>query len=286
MALDPIEKKPLYHFYPGKLILSVGTIGCNLSCAFCQNWHISREEAQTTPVSVEEMLGLVRVTHQVQGNIGLAYTYSEPTVWFEYLTELMPAVREAGFKNVLVTNGFLNPKPWEMLLQWTDAVNIDLKGFTEAFYQRLCRGKISPVLENIQAAAERTHVELTTLIIPGENDSPETIEALANWVARISPEIPLHLSRYFPNGRVNLPPTPVSTMERAYTIASAYLRYVYLGNMDRWINVTHCPDCKIAWVEREGYQARFLVKGDHCPVCNRKINIVMEDSAITERNKD
>lgn len=285
LALDPIEKKPLYHYYPGKPILSVGTIGCNLACAFCQNWHISREEAPARAVSIEELVGLAEETHREHGNIGLAYTYSEPTVWFEFLVEVMPAIRAAGLKNVLVTNAFLNLKPWEMLLQWADAANIDLKGFTDEYYQRLCCGKLSPVLDNIRTAAERIHLELTTLIIPGENDIPEMIEALAAWVARIDPEIPLHLSRYYPNERFTLPPTPLAVMERAYTIASGYLKYVYLGNMGKE-NTTCCPDCGKVWVEREGYRIRLLVRGNHCPGCNRKIKIPMEDSPLAERNKD
>lgn len=285
LALDPIEKKPLYHFYPGKPVLSVGTIGCNLACAFCQNWHISREEAPARFMPVDELVDLARLTHGEHGNIGLAYTYSEPTMWYEFLTEIMPRIRAAGLKNVLVTNAFLHPEPWETLLQWTDAANIDLKGFTDGYYQRLCRGKLNPVLDNIRTAAGRIHLELTTLIIPGENDSPAEIEALAAWVARINPEIPLHLSRYYPNERFSTPPTSPEIMEQAYTIATGYLKYVYLGNMGR-VNATCCPDCGMVWIEREGYHNRILVSGDYCPGCNRKITIVMEDSALPERNKD
>jgi pyruvate formate lyase activating enzyme len=272
LSLDPIEKKPLYHFYPGKPILSVGTIGCTLGCEFCQNWQISRENAPSRLVSPEELVGLVVETRREKGNIGLAYTYSEPGVWFEFLSETMPRVREQGLKNVLVTNAFLKPQPWAELLQWTDAANIDLKGFDERFYRKLCHGKLEPVLDNIRAAVGKIHLELTTLIIPGENDQPEQIRKMAQWIANLDPGIPLHFSRYFPNYKLTIPPTPLETMTQAYEIAQEYLEFVYLGNVGT-DNNTECPDCGALWVERSGYQARVF-SGKECKVCGRKVALV------------
>jgi pyruvate formate lyase activating enzyme len=283
IALDPIEKKPLYHFYPGKPILSVGTIGCNLACEFCQNWHISREEAPTRRLTAGELVELAKKTHTEQGNIGLAYTYSEPTIWYEFLLETMPLIHEEGLKNVLVTNAFLNPEPWKELLKWTDAANIDLKGFEEAYYQRLCHGKLQPVLNNIMAAAGKIHLELTTLLIPGENDHPEQVEKLARWVAALDPEIPLHLSRYYPNYHLNQPPTPEETMERAFQTARQFLKFVYLGNIGV-ANATHCPDCGTLWVERNGYHTLVVANLAKCPGCNRKVTSAMEESVELKRN--
>ena len=272
IALDPIEKKPLYHYFPGHTILSVGTIGCNLACRFCQNWHISREAAPTEALTPEELRDLSIRAHREHGSIGLAYTYSEPGVWFEFLTAVMPLIREAGLKNVLVTNGFLQPEPWQELLQWTDAANIDLKGFSTDFYCKICSGKLDPVLENIRAAVQRIHVELTTLIIPGENDQPSQIREMAQWIAALDPKIPLHLSRYYPNYQMTAAPTPLETMEEAYRIAKEYLQYVYLGNMGK-TNDTFCPECGAIWVERSGYHTK--VKPDEtCPKCGGKIDLI------------
>jgi pyruvate formate lyase activating enzyme len=265
ISLDPIEKKPLYHFYPGKPILSVGTVGCSLSCEFCQNWQISREEAPCKAIEPKELADLALETHQTDGNIGLAYTYSEPGVWFEFLIETMPIIHEYGLKNVLVTNAFLNPDPWQDLLQWTDAANIDLKGFDEGYYRKICHGKLQPVLDNIKAAAGRIHLELTTLIIPGENDHPEQIGAMAEWIAGIDPKIPLHLSRYFPNYKLSIPPTPEETMKQAAETARKYLKFVYLGNVSGPSN-TFCPECGALLITREGYQTR-IVADDECPKC-------------------
>lgn len=275
ISLDPIEKKPLYHYYPGKPVLSVGTIGCNLACAFCQNWHISQEVAPTQEIEPAILAELAVKYHRQEGSIGLAYTYSEPVVWYEFLMATMPLVREEGLKNILVTNAFLQPEPWQNLLAWADAVNIDLKSFEPEFYRRLCHGQLEPVLKNIKSALERIHLELTTLIIPGENDQPQQIEAMVKWIASLNPEIPLHLSRYFPNYRLSLPPTPLETMEQAYQIAKEYLKFVYLGNTGV-ANETRCPRCGELWIERKGYQT--LIRAcRNCPACNRNITIIMED---------
>ncbi len=274
ISLDPIEKKPLYHFCPGKPILSVGTVGCSLACQFCQNWQISREEAPCRIVKPRELADLALETHQTEDNIGLAYTYSEPGVWFEFLMETMPMVHEYGLKNVLVTNAFLNPRPWSDLLKWTDAANIDLKGFDEGYYRKLCHGKLQPVLDNIKAAVGRIHLELTTLIIPGENDDPEQIGAMAEWIAGIDSEIPLHLSRYFPNYQLSIPATSEETMQEAAEQARQYLKFVYLGNVNGPSN-TLCPDCGTLLISREGYRPRILAKGA-CPKCGLDLEGIIE----------
>jgi pyruvate formate lyase activating enzyme len=276
IAVDPIEKKPLYHYYPGETILSVGTIGCNLACEFCQNWQISREGERTLEdirvVTPGELVKIAVQSHEEAGSMGLAYTYSEPGVWIEFLEATMPLIRKQGLKNVLVTNAFLNPEPWDNLLQWTDAANIDLKGFREEYYRKLCHGRLSPVLANIEAAVAKIHVELTTLLIPGENDDPELIREQAQWIAGLNPEIPLHLSRYFPNYKSDRPATPVATLTRSYEIAKEYLKFVYIGNAGG-ANDTHCPHCGSLLIERTGYQTQ-MIAGEKCPGCGRSMPIV------------
>lgn len=232
LALDPIEKKPLRRFHPGSLILSVGSFGCNLRCPFCQNHEISMagySGIQTVEVSPEQLT--VKAAELVpHGNIGVAYTYNEPLIGYEYVWDCAALVHEQGMVNVLVTNGTVEVEPWRALLPLIDAANIDLKGFTPAWYRRL-GGDLETVKRSIALAAERCHVEVTTLLIPGENDSEEEIRELARWLASISSEIPLHLSRFFPRYRMlNRPPTPVEQVYRLAETAQRYLSYVYTGN--------------------------------------------------------
>ena len=232
LALDPIEKKPLRRFHPGSLILSVGSFGCNLRCPFCQNHEISiagDSGIQTVEVSPEQLAA--KAAELVpQGNIGVAYTYNEPLIGYEYVQDCASLVHEQGMVNVLVTNGTVEEEPWRALLPLIDAANIDLKGFTPAWYRRL-GGDLETVKRSIALAAERCHVEVTTLLIPGENDSEEEIRELARWLASISSEIPLHLSRFFPRYRMlDRPPTPVEQVSRLAETARRYLSYVYTGN--------------------------------------------------------
>ena len=232
LALDPIEKKPLRRFHPGSLILSVGSFGCNLRCPFCQNHEISMagdSGIQTVEVSPEQLAAKAAelVPH---GNIGVAYTYNEPLISYEYVQDCASLVHEQGMVNVLVTNGTVEEEPWRALLPLIDAANIDLKGFTPAWYRRL-GGDLETVKRSIALAAEWCHVEVTTLLIPGENDSEEEIRELARWLASISSEIPLHLSRFFPRYRMlDRPPTPVEQVSRLAETARRYLSYVYTGN--------------------------------------------------------
>ena len=232
LALDPIEKKPLRHFHPGSLILSVGSFGCNLRCPFCQNHEISMAGApdiQTVEISPER-LAEQATELRTRGNIGVAYTYNEPLVSYEYVRDCAALVHERDMVNVLVSNGTIEEAPWRALLPLIDAANIDLKGFTPAWYRQL-GGDLDTVKCSIALAAEQCHVEVTTLLIPGENDSAEEVRALARWLASISPNIPLHLSRFFPRYQMrDRPPTPVERVYRLAEEARTWLAHVYTGN--------------------------------------------------------
>ena len=232
LALDPIEKKPLRRFHPGSLILSVGSFGCNLRCPFCQNYEISmagETEIQTVEVSPAQLAGKAAEL-RARGNIGVAYTYNEPLIGYEYVRDCAAIVHEKEMVNVLVTNGTIEEAPWRELLPLIDAANIDLKGFTSEWYRRL-GGNLETVKRSISLAAERCHVEVTTLLIPGENDSEEEIRHLAQWLVSVDRNIPLHLSCFFPRHRmVDKPPTPVEQVYRLVDVAREYLSFVYTGN--------------------------------------------------------
>ena len=236
LALDPIEKKPLMRFCPGTYILSYGSYGCNLRCPYCQNASISMAGPDNCPhrlITPEGLTDLaVDLSKQEPGNIGVAFTYNEPTVCFEFIRDTSKLLHEAGLKSVVVTNGGLVKKYADELLPHVDALNIDLKGFSDEFY-RYVKGEFDTVKEFIKAAVEhKCHVELTTLVIPTKNDDPEEMEREVDWIASISPEIPLHLSRFFPRYKVDdLPPTPAETIYRLKDIAQKKLKYVYTGNL-------------------------------------------------------
>lgn len=232
IALDPIEKKPLYHFHPGSMILSVGSYGCNLNCAFCQNNDISMAGAGQVPaqeVTCEELTDkAVRLIPH--GNIGIAYTYNEPLIGYEFVRDCAMLARSKGLKNVAVTNGYICREPFLELLPLLDAMNIDLKGFTEGYYHKL-RGDLETVKQTISLAAGKCHVEVTTLIVPGENDSEEEIDALSAWLAGVDPGIPLHITRFFPGWKMqDKEATPVRTVYRLAEVARKHLKTVYEGN--------------------------------------------------------
>lgn len=230
-ALDPIEKKPLAYFHPGAVILSLGSWGCNMNCAFCQNFEISQKEPESRKVSPKDVLRLARAL-TAEGNIGVAWTYNEPALSFEFIRDTAPLIKEAGLVNVMVSNGFISKETLEALLPLIDAWNIDLKGWHPDFYQTVCGAARNPVLETIQRAHEVSHIELTNLVIPGENDNPREFEEMVRWIGSLSPAIPLHITRFFPRWRMtNRPPTPVSTLVFLGEIARKYLNHVKIGNV-------------------------------------------------------
>ncbi len=273
MANDPIEKKPLYHFYPGSTIFSLGGNGCNLGCLFCQNWEISQTQVPTRRVEPEKAVELAQ-----QGrSLGLAYTYSEPMVWFEYVLDCAKLARSKGLKNVLVTNGLINPEPLQDLIPWIDALNIDVKSMSEDFYRKICKGPLPPVLHTAEVASRTCLVEITNLLIPTLNDSESDIRLLADWIAeKLGPDTPLHFSRYFPHYQMQIESTPVKTLMRAWEIAKEKLSYVYLGNiLDRGSNSTHCPHCHHLLVGRDGYHIFKLgVKDGKCESCGQAAKIL------------
>ncbi len=233
LAVDPVEKKPLRRFYPGSRILSVGSFGCNLRCPFCQNSEISMADSGTRTIELSPnqlTAKAAELSQSTLGNLGVAFTYNEPLVGYEYVRDCCALIRRAGMKTVLVTNGFICEEPLRKLLPLVDAMNIDLKGFTQRYYEWL-GGDLETVKRTIEIAAAQCHVEVTTLIVPGRNDSEEEMRAEASWLASVSPEIPLHITRSFPRYRVQEEaPTPLATIDRLCAEARKNLRYVYAGN--------------------------------------------------------
>ncbi len=229
LALDPIEKKPLMRFLPGTHVLSVGGFGCNMRCPFCQNHGISmaRPDADAPYLSPEALASRAR---GIPGNLGVAYTYNEPLVSWEYVRDCAKRIRAAGMKNVLVTNGMAHLPVLEEILPYIDAMNVDLKGFTPEYYEWL-GGDLETVRRFIARAAASCHVEFTTLVVPGRNDAESEMGEEAEWIASVDPDIPLHITRYFPMYRENTPPTPAETISRLVEIARERIKYVYAGNM-------------------------------------------------------
>lgn len=280
--LDPIEKKPLYHFYPGTQIISFGTNGCNLKCMFCQNWSISHEDSPSKEILPEEV---IKITKK-QSSGGIAYTYNEPLIWYEFVRDCAKLARDEGIKNVLVTNGFINPEPFGELLPYIDAINIDIKSINNDFYKRLCKAKVEPVLETARLAKGNVLLEVTNLIIPKENDSEKDIRNLCQWVAdNLGKATPIHFSAYYPAYQFDRPGTPLTTLQMAYDIAREYLMYVYLGNVKIAAahtreggekgNDTFCAWCQTKLIERSGYSVKVLNldKDGGCKRCGADNNI-------------
>jgi pyruvate formate lyase activating enzyme len=277
---DPVEKKPLYHFYPGSTMLSVGTAGCNLHCDFCQNYGISQPEpyhsSRNKPITPGQLVNLALENGK---NSGIAYTYNEPVVFFEMMMDTAKIAREAGLKNTVISNGFVNPEPLSELLKTTDAFNIDLKAFDDIFYKKVTGGRLKPVLNTLKMIHESgRHLEITLLVIPGLNDSADEFNRMLDWIERqLSPEIPLHLSRYFPAWKMNLPPTPLETLQKMANLARSKLRYVYTGNVPgNNHSSTFCPECRNLLIERQGYSSSIkgLTADKKCSGCGCSIPIV------------
>ena len=275
LALDPIEKKPLYHFYPGAMILSAGSWGCNLGCQFCQNYAIAHEQPSTRFISGDELLEISLACRQ-QGSIGLAFTYNEPMMWLEYIMDVAPRLQQQGMKVVLVSNGYVEKEPLQDLLPFVDAFNIDLKGFSNRFYQRMCMGKLDAVQNTLAAIVGRAHLEVTNLLIPGENDSDEEIGSMCRFLADLNPGIVLHFSRYHPTYKLAIPPTPIDTLRRAADIAREYLQHVYLGNLAGEENDSFCPHCGEILIRRSGYEVEKtgLLQG-RCKNCAKDIAYII-----------
>ena len=274
LAIDPIEKKPLYHFYPGSQILSVGPNGCNLRCDNCQNWQISQEQQPTRFISPKE---LVSAAEQA-GSIGIAYTYSEPLIWWEYIYDSAIIAREQGLKTVLVSNGYINEAPWRELVSLVDAMNIDIKSMRPDFYRSVCKSSLPEVLRTAEIAVEAgVALELTNLVIPGLNDADEDLRKLIDWIASLDRRIPLHFSRYFPNHKMDREATPLATLKRAHELAAARLDYVYLGNVNlAGSGDTRCPDCQAVLVARSDYQTDICgITERKCVACGRKADMVI-----------
>jgi len=274
LALDPIEKKPLYHFHPGRMILSVGTIGCNLSCRFCQNYHLVQGQVPTDPATPEE---IVQAAIK-QRSFGISYTYNEPFISFEFVLDTAKLAKEKGLSNVLVTNGYYNPEPFEELLPFIDAMNIDLKSIRDGFYKKLCKARVEPVKVTIARAVKDCLVEVTNLLVTGENDSDEDLRDLVDWLAGVGPEIPLHFSAYRPMFKLNNPSTPLERLNRAYEIASQKMKWVYLGNVMMELGQdSNCPHCRARLVRRRGYSTKLEnLRGSECGKCGGAVNFVAE----------
>ncbi|HWR62566.1 MAG TPA: AmmeMemoRadiSam system radical SAM enzyme [Clostridia bacterium] len=276
VAMDPVEKKPLYHYYPGKYLLSLGTVGCNFRCSFCQNYHIAQrgtdEDTGEKLYEVSESY-LLSLCRQEEECIGIAYTYNEPSVWYEYVLDTSRYFRNKGYKNVLVTNGYISSKALSSLLPYIDAVNIDVKAFTGEYYRDICGGSLEHVKSTVRTAASECHVEVTTLVVPGLNDSEPEMAELSGWLASINPSIPLHLSRYFPMYRMKEEATPPGTLETLKKVAAANLEYVYLGNLRGSDNNTYCPRCGALLIRRSG--GVFIEHLDEgiCSKCGKGIDI-------------
>lgn len=274
IAIDPIEKKPLYHFKPTKEILSVGSFGCNFTCDFCQNYQIAQYKPNCQYVSPQK---LIELSLKEDENIGIAFTYNEPSIWYEYIYDTAKELKEnhPELNIVLVTNGYIGEEPLTRLLPYVDAMNIDLKAFQEEYYRKICGGNIKAVLKTIERASERCHVEITTLLVRDLNDSKEEVEEIASFLGKLNKNIPLHLSRYFPTYKMDKPATDINVMLTGRDIAKQYLNYVYLGNIQNVDNSTYCPECGNLLVERKSFLSKLYIDKPVCPKCNSNIKIIL-----------
>ncbi len=281
IADDPIEKKPLYHFYPGSLVLSLGSVGCTMRCAHCQNYSISTAQPDAyvfQELSPEETVALA----QEHGCRGIAWTYNEPTIWHEYAFDTMKRAHQQGLYTVYVTNGYINEEPLRELAPFLDAMNIDVKGFTDSFYENVCKAKLEPVLKTCELAKHLgIHIEITYLVIPGKNDTFEEIKQFCSWVVeQLGKETPVHFTRFHPDHHMTtVPPTPKETLLSIYSLAQAKgLLYPYLGNIAHGnYDNTICPICRRVVVERHGFSTYVTgVKDERCTYCGATLPIISD----------
>jgi len=275
--IDPFEKKPLYHFFPGSKSFSIATIGCNFQCGFCQNWQISQvKEARASglrseKVKPEEVVREARET----GSKSISYTYTEPTIFFEYAYEISQLAKKEGLFNVFVTNGYMTEEMIRTIHPALDAANIDLKSFRDEYYRKVCGGRLAPVLKSIELMKKlNIWIEVTTLLVPGQNDSEEELNGIANFLARLDPSIPWHISRFYPQYKMeDLESTSLEALTQAYDIGKkAGLRYIYLGNVGQGNN-TYCYQCRHLLIERYGFSVRVnRIKEGRCPDCQTAVD--------------
>lgn len=275
--IDPIEKKPLYHFYPGHSSFSIAAFGCNFRCGFCQNWEISQRSFSDAGLKADELSSREIVDEALRSKCrSIAYTYTEPTVFFEYALETARLAKEEGLFNVFVTNGYMSKEALKMIHPYLDAVNVDLKSFRGEFYKKICKAALKPVLDSIRLMHSLgVWVEVTTLVVPGENDSGEEMADLADFIAGVDKNIPWHISRFYPDYKfTGYSPTPEDTLKRACEIGSrAGLEFVYAGNVYGWGSDTSCPDCGKVLIKREGFSIfENNIKENRCVFCNEKIS--------------
>jgi pyruvate formate lyase activating enzyme len=277
---DPIEKKPLFHFHPGTQSLSFGTVGCNYSCPFCQNYSISQskpEDVHLKKVDPEDVVPLM----EKYSCDGVSWTYNEPSIWHEFTYDCSKLVKKAGYYTNYVTNGYTNAEPLREIAPYLDAMNIDLKSMDDGFYKRLCKAKVQPVLDTIVLAKELgIHIELTNLVIPGENDTKEGFEKMAKWIVdNVGSEVPLHFSRFHPDYQmIDHPRTPLKTLGIAYKIAKdAGLKYVYVGNVpSNERENTLCPNCGNMVIQRWGFSiSKYDLDGNKCKNCGEVVDIIV-----------
>jgi pyruvate formate lyase activating enzyme len=269
---DPIEKKPFFHYYPNSVVLSVAHNGCNLKCQFCQNGDIALERKDSKDISLQTLLDYSGKSH----SIGVAYTFTEPLIWFEFLIDATRKLKGIGQKNVLVTNGYINDIPLQDLLPYVDAVNISIKSMREEAYQKYMEGHVDTVLNAVRGSFKKTHLEVTYLVIPGISDSDKELGDFVDFMESVSPEIPVHIKRHFPHYKMtDTPVTPNETMVKAYKLATQKLQYVYLTDVDiEGVADTFCPNCKRLIIKRRDYQSNLGgLRGTNCKFCGHRIFI-------------
>ncbi len=286
--VDPIEKKPFFHFLPGSSSFSISTVGCNLHCDFCQNWNISQNPKKSGEILGENLPPSKIINEAKKYDCqSIAYTYTEPAIFLEYALDTMKLAKKNGIKNIWVSNGFFSKKMLELVSPFLDAINVDLKSFSDKYYQKICGVRINPILENLESIKKlKKWLEVTTLIIPSYNDSDKELKQIANFIAnKLGKETPWHISSFFPAYKmINTSPTPISTIHKAYNIGKKEgLLYVYAGNIPgNNINgitteSTYCPKCKKLLIGRHGFliEQYNLTEDEKCKFCGKKIQIIL-----------
>ncbi|MCB0832185.1 MAG: AmmeMemoRadiSam system radical SAM enzyme [Bacteroidetes bacterium] len=269
---DPVEKKPFFHYYPNSVILSIAPNGCNLKCSFCQNHQFTAEKAETKEINLQTILEYSGKSH----SIGVAYTFTEPLIWPEYLVDATRKLKGIGQKNILVSNGYVNEKPLRDVLPYVDAINISVKAMRNEVYEKYMEGNADVVLNSIRIAAKETHLEVTYLLIPGLTDSDKDIGDFIDFMVEVNKDIPVHFKRFFPHYKMtDIPMTPNETMVKAYKLANQKLSYIYLIDTDiDGVSDTFCPNCKRLIIKRRDYQANLGgMRGANCKFCGHRINI-------------